>query len=116
MGVGGGGAIALSREPPDNHLRPAVSFLFRSIAEACGPSAVGVLLTGMGRDGAEALKTMKERGAVTIAQDRESCAVNGMPGAAIELGAAAHVLAPERIAQTLIKLSDPNGTPTDNTS
>ncbi|HEX2826867.1 MAG TPA: chemotaxis-specific protein-glutamate methyltransferase CheB [Burkholderiales bacterium] len=116
MGVGGGGAIALSREPPDNHLRPAVSFLFRSIAAAWGPSAVGVLLTGMGRDGAEALKTMKDRGAVTIAQDRESCAVNGMPGAAIELGAAAHVLAPERIAQTLIKLVDPNGPPTDKTS
>lgn len=104
MGVAAGGTIALSREAPDNHLRPSVSFLFRSLAEVCGPDAVGVLLTGMGRDGADALKTMRERGAVTIAQDRESSAVHGMPGAAIEIDAATHVLPAERIADTLVTL------------
>ncbi|MDB5863412.1 MAG: response regulator receiver (CheY-like) modulated CheB methylesterase [Betaproteobacteria bacterium] len=104
MGVGNGGAIVLSREPPHDHLRPAVSFLFRSLAETCGANALGVLLTGMGRDGAEELKAMKDRGAITIAQDKESSAVHGMPGAAIELGGATHVLPPERIAQTIITL------------
>jgi two-component system chemotaxis response regulator CheB len=104
MGVGNGGAIVLSREAPHEHLRPAVSFLFRSLAQTCGANALGVLLTGMGRDGAAELKTMKDRGAITIAQDKESSAVHGMPGAAIELGGATHVLPPERIAQIIITL------------
>jgi two-component system chemotaxis response regulator CheB len=105
MGIGNSGAIVLSREPPLDHVRPAVSFLFRSLAETCGAKALGVLLTGMGKDGAEELKTMKDRGAITFAQDRESSAIHGMPGAAIELGAATHVLPPERIAQTIIALA-----------
>jgi chemotaxis response regulator CheB len=63
---------------------------------------VGVLLTGMGRDGAAELKLMRDRGAFTIAQDRESSVVNGMPGAAVELGAAVQVLPAERIATALI--------------
>jgi two-component system chemotaxis response regulator CheB len=63
-----------------------------------------VLLTGVGRDGAEELKTMKERGAITIAQDEESSVVHGMPGEAIKLGAATHVLAPEGIAAMLAAL------------
>lgn len=104
MGVGAGGVIVLTREDPENHLRPAVSYLFRSLAQVHGADAVGVLLTGMGRDGAEELKAMKDQGAITIAQDRDSSVVHGMPGVAIALGAATHVLAAERIAPALVAL------------
>jgi two-component system chemotaxis response regulator CheB len=98
------GRIRLTHEDPENSLRPAVSYLFRSLAEIFGPDAVGVLLTGMGKDGAAELKLMKDRGATTIAQDRESSVVHGMPGEAIQLGAATHVLPADRIAETLITL------------
>jgi two-component system, chemotaxis family, protein-glutamate methylesterase/glutaminase len=95
------GRIALSSAPPEHGSRPAVSCLFRSVATAFGPNAVGVLLTGMGRDGARELKQMQDAGAVTIAQDKESAIVNGMPGEAVKLNAATYVLAPEDIASTL---------------
>lgn len=104
MGIGRGGAIVLTREAPGNLLRPAVGFLFRSLAEVLGPQAIGVLLTGMGRDGAAELKTMRERGAITIAQDRESSVVHGMAGEAIACGAAMHVLAADDIAPALVRL------------
>ena len=65
---------------------------------------MGVLLTGMGIDGAEELKTMRNRGAITIAQDKESSVVHGMPGEAIRLGAAMHILPPEAIAALLTAL------------
>lgn len=96
------GYLVLSREAAEGGLRPAVSYLFRSLAEAYGAGAAGVLLTGMGKDGAAELKDMKGQGAYTIAQDRESSIVHGMPGAAIELGAATHVLPADRIAGALI--------------
>jgi len=95
------GRIALSDAPPEHGSRPSVSCLFRSVATAFGPNAVGVLLTGMGRDGARELKQMQDAGAVTIAQDKETAIVNGMPGEAVKLNAAAYVLAPEEIASTL---------------
>lgn len=106
MGVGAGGRIVLTREPPENHVRPAVSFLFRTLAQTYGAEAVGVLLTGMGRDGAQELKAMKDTGAVTIAQDRDSSVVHGMPGAAIELQAVSQVLPADRIAAALVALVD----------
>jgi two-component system chemotaxis response regulator CheB len=96
------GRMMLAREPPESALRPAVSYLFRSLAKSCGARAVGVLLTGMGKDGAAELKLMREQGALTIAQDRESSVVHGMPGEAIELGAATHVLPADKIAGALI--------------
>jgi two-component system chemotaxis response regulator CheB len=65
---------------------------------------VGVLLTGMGRDGAEELKAMKDVGAVTMAQDEASSVVHGMPGEAIKLGAAMYILSPEGIAAMLTSL------------
>jgi len=105
MGVGGRGQIVLSKDDADGGLRPSVAFLFRSLAQACGPAAIGVLLTGMGRDGAAELKLMKDRGAVTIAQDGETSVVHGMPGAAIALGGAGYVLPAERIAGTLVALA-----------
>jgi two-component system chemotaxis response regulator CheB len=102
LGVGASGRLSLSHEPAEGGLRPSVSYLFRSIAESFGEGAVGVLLTGMGRDGAAELKLMRERGALTIAQDRESSVVHGMPGAAIELDAAMQVLPADRIAGALV--------------
>jgi two-component system chemotaxis response regulator CheB len=96
------GRMMLAREKLENGLRPAVSYLFRSLAITCGPSAVGVLLTGMGKDGAAELKLMKDHGAFTIAQDRNSSIVHGMPGEAIELGAATQVLPADKIAGALI--------------
>lgn len=107
MGVVGGGGlrIALVDEPPENGLRPSVAHLFRSVAQVFGPRAVGVLLTGMGRDGAEELRVMKDGGAITIAQDKESSVIHGMPGEAIKLGAATWILPPEGIVSLLATLA-----------
>lgn len=102
MGIGPSGRIALARDALENGIRPAVSYLFRSIAHTCGAHGTGVLLTGMGKDGAAELKLMRDRGAFTIAQDRDSSVVHGMPGEAIELGAACVVLAADRIASALV--------------
>jgi two-component system chemotaxis response regulator CheB len=106
LGVDGNGGIALSTGEPENGLRPAVSHLFRSVARAYGAQAIGVLLTGMGKDGAEELKTMKEQGAITIAQDQETSVVHGMPGEAIRLEAATYVLPPDRIGPVLASLAN----------
>lgn len=97
--------IILVEREPENGLRPSVSALFRTVAQVYGQSAAGVLLTGMGKDGARELGLMKERGALTIAQDAESSVIHGMPGEAISLGAATHVLSPESIAALLTKLA-----------
>lgn len=98
------GGIAAVKDDPENGLRPAVSYLFRSAAGAFGDKAVGVLLTGMGRDGAAELKLMRDCGAITIAQDKESCIVFGMPGEALKLEAAEYSLSPDQIADMLVKL------------
>jgi len=105
MGLSASGCILLTKEESESGLRPAASYLFRSLAEVCGRDAVGVLLTGMGKDGAAELRLMKDKGAMTIAQDRESSVVHGMPGEAIALGGATHVLSPEQIASTLAALA-----------
>jgi two-component system chemotaxis response regulator CheB len=106
MGLLPGGRILLSRDEPESGLRPAVSFLFRSVANVCGARAVGVLLTGMGRDGADELKLIKDKGAVTIAQDADTSVIHSMPGAAIQLGAALYTLSPEQIAAKLVTLAN----------
>lgn len=105
MKVERGGRLALTRDQPENGLRPSVSYLFRSIAEVYGGDAVGVLLTGMGRDGAEELRRLKEKGAITFAQDKESSVVHGMPGEAIFLDAATYVLPPRGVAAALTQLA-----------
>lgn len=104
-GIGSGGRIKLSRSEPENGVRPSVSYLFRSAMSVYGGDMVGVLLTGMGKDGAEELKEMKEKGAVTIVQDKETSVVYGMPGEAVRLGAAAYVLSPDRISAMLESLA-----------
>ncbi|MGH8761115.1 MAG: chemotaxis protein CheB, partial [Burkholderiales bacterium] len=78
----------------------------RSAAAARGRNVIGVLLTGMGKDGAEELKLMKEQGAVTVAQNFETSVVHGMPGEAIQLNAAMHVLSPDEIAAVLGSLAE----------
>ncbi len=105
MRVERGGKIVLTQDEPENGLRPSVSYLLRSVAEVYGRDAVAGLLSGMGRDGAEELKLLKEKGALTFAQDKASSVVHGMPGAAIMLDAATLVLPPEKIAATLASLA-----------
>jgi two-component system, chemotaxis family, protein-glutamate methylesterase/glutaminase len=107
MGMDITGRISLNKSAPENGLRPSVAYLFRSVAAVCGKNAVGVLLTGMGKDGAYELKLMKEKGAVTIVQDRDSCIVFGMPGEAVALNAAANILSPVKIAKFLSGLPKP---------
>ncbi|MCY1145550.1 chemotaxis-specific protein-glutamate methyltransferase CheB [Actinoplanes sp. Pm04-4] len=98
------GMVRVTDGPPRHSCRPSVDVLFESVAAEYGPMAAGCLLTGMGRDGAEGLLTMRSRGAVTFAQDEASCVVYGMPREAALLGAAAYVLPPARIAARLAEL------------
>jgi two-component system chemotaxis response regulator CheB len=99
------GVVRLSGGAPRHSCRPAVDVLFESAAAGYGPAAAGCLLTGMGRDGAAGLLQMRQRGAVTFAQDEASCVVYGMPREAALLGAAAHILPPTRIAACLGELA-----------
>ncbi len=109
MKANGRGRLACTGDAPENGLRPSVSCLFRSVAEVFGKNAAGVLLTGMGKDGAEALKLMKDKGALTIAQNEESSIVFGMPGEAVRLGAAQYVLPPGEITAMLAELGNAKG-------
>ena len=106
--VGSDRRLILSGDEPENGLRPSVARLFRSVEETFGRHALGVLLTGMGKDGAQELRLMRNSGAVTVAQDQESSVVFGMPGEAVSLGAAKFVLPPERIAELLVQLTRQN--------
>ncbi len=97
-----GDVVVLSDDAKVNGHRPSVDVLFRSAAEEFGPDAVGLLMTGMGEDGAEGLGELKAAGALTIAQDEASSVVFGMPRAAIERGYATRVVSLESLANTLI--------------
>ena len=88
-----------------NRHRPAVDVLFRSVASSAGSAAVGVILTGMGNDGAKGMTEMHDQGALTLAQDQESCVVYGMPKVAVESGAVDESLTPEQIVSRLIDWS-----------
>lgn len=109
----GGGHLVLrsseratvERDGPVNGFRPSITRMFDSVAEVFGDEAVGVLLTGMGRDGADGLRRLREAGAHTIAQDEESSVVFGMPGEAVRLQAAMSVLAPDAIAKALARVA-----------
>jgi len=85
--------------------RPSVEVLFKSVAKYAGSNAVGILLTGMGSDGAEGLLKMKQAGAATIAQDEKSCVVFGMPKEAIQLGAADTILDLKLIPEAMLALA-----------
>lgn len=102
LGIDRHGRLALSDAPPENGFRPSVSHLFRAAAQAFGPCALAVLLTGMGEDGAEGLAHVARCGGITVAQDKETSVVFGMPAAALRLGAAQRLLAPADIAQFIL--------------
>jgi two-component system, chemotaxis family, protein-glutamate methylesterase/glutaminase len=94
--------LKLSRDEPINLHRPSVDVLFDSAAESLGERAVGVLLTGMGKDGAAGLLRMQRSGAYTLAQDEATCVVFGMPREAIALGAAAEVVPIQAMAERVL--------------
>jgi len=102
-GKPGAPEVRLDQGEPVNRHRPSVDVLFRSVARYCGPRAAGVILTGMGRDGAEGLGEMQRAGAVTFAQDKASCVVFGMPKAAIDAGHADHVAPADQLAARVIE-------------
>lgn len=93
---------SLNDGPPVNRHKPSVDVLFRSVAQTVGPHAIGVLLTGMGSDGAAGLLEMKKANAPTVAQDEETSVVWGMPGSAVKLGAVDEVLPLDKIADYLL--------------
>jgi two-component system chemotaxis response regulator CheB len=95
--------VEVKEGPLVNRHRPSVDVLFRSTAKYAGSNAIGVIMTGMGDDGAKGLLEMKEVGAKTVAQDEKSCVVFGMPKEAIKLGAADKILSLENIAAFVIK-------------
>jgi two-component system chemotaxis response regulator CheB len=99
----------LSTEPPMNLHRPSVDFLFMSVAKFVGADAVGVILTGMGKDGAKGLLEMKGKGARTIAQDEASSVIFGMPREAIELGAVDEVVTLARIRDRALAAATARG-------
>lgn len=103
LGIGKHLRISLSSAAPENGLRPSVSHLFLTAAQTYGANALGILLTGMGSDGAAGLEKMARAGAPTIAQDEESCVVFGMPQAAIEMGAAQYILPLEDIPGKILE-------------
>jgi len=91
--------------PPVNRHKPAVDVLFQSVAQSAGANAIGVILTGMGDDGARGLLQLRQAGAPTLVQDEATSVVWGMPGAAFKLGAAEEQLPLEKIAERLLALS-----------
>jgi len=96
--------IETNQEAPIHHQRPAVDVLFDSASKYAGPNAIGVIMTGMGSDGATGLLNMKDAGAKTIAQDEDSCVVFGMPKEAIKLGAADKIVPLNRIPENILSL------------
>jgi len=100
--------VEIKDGPLVNRHRPSVDVLFRSTARYAGKNAIGVIMTGMGDDGAHGLMEMKEAGASTVAQNEKSCVVFGMPHEAIKLGAADKVLSLEQIAAHVLKITQKN--------
>jgi len=96
--------VEIKNGPMVHHQRPAVDVLFKSTAQSAGPNSIGVILTGMGSDGAEGLLDMKQAGARTIAQDERSCVVFGMPNQAIKLGAADKVVPLDQVAREIVRM------------
>jgi two-component system, chemotaxis family, protein-glutamate methylesterase/glutaminase len=102
-----GNTVVLSDEPRMNGHRPSVDILFRSVAAEFGSRAIGILMTGMGDDGAHGLGLIKDAGGLTIAQSEDSCTVFGMPKAAIERGHAMRVVPLDMLANTLAMQCNP---------
>ncbi len=94
--------VRLTDGPPVHHVRPAVDILFKSVAQYAGKNAIGIVLTGMGQDGAEGLSEMRRAGAITLAEAEETCVVYGMPQAAVKAGAVQRVLRLDDISTELV--------------
>lgn len=97
--------IRLNSEEKLYGVRPAVDYLFHTASEVYGDKLLGIIMTGMGRDGAEGMCTIKNNGGFNIAQDKESCVVYGMPGNAIAKGVIHKIMSLDEISQTLNKLT-----------
>jgi two-component system chemotaxis response regulator CheB len=97
--------IRLNQNPPENSCRPAVDVLFRSVAEIYGSSTIGVIMTGMGHDGLEGTRLLKGKGAVIIAQDKDTSVVWGMPKFVTEEGLADRICALQDIEPAILEMS-----------
>jgi chemotaxis response regulator CheB len=109
MSITARGNVELNQHPPYKSLRPSANFLFHSLARFFGPRALGIILTGMGDDGAEGLKAMYQAGAKTIAQDEQSSVVYGMPREAVLMEAVGQVCSLEQIASILKEIEQHAG-------
>jgi two-component system chemotaxis response regulator CheB len=98
--------LQLSQGPPENHCRPAVDVLFRSVAAVYGAGVLAVVLTGMGSDGMLGCRVIRDRGGVVIAQDEASSTVWGMPGAVVQAGLAQKVLPLHDIGFEILRLAN----------
>jgi two-component system chemotaxis response regulator CheB len=96
--------VHLTQEPPVQFVRPSANVLFAAIAQVYGAAGVGILCSGTGRDGADGLRLLRDRGGLTLVQDQASCEHFGMPGAAIHAGAASAVLPLDQIGPCLLAL------------
>lgn len=96
--------FSLSDDPPEHFSKPSVDFMFRSVGEIFGKNAIGILLTGMGRDGASGLLSMRQQGAYTISQSEQSCLIYGMPAEAEKIGASEQVLDLNKIPDSIYEL------------
>lgn len=105
MQINKSGTIELSKAPPYKGLRPSANYLFNTMARFYGQSGMGIILTGMGDDGAEGMEAMYKAGALTFAQDEESCIVYGMPAEAVKRKAVKQVLTPDQISQYLMNMA-----------
>ncbi|MFC1707276.1 CheB methylesterase domain-containing protein, partial [Planctomycetota bacterium] len=103
------GKVQLSDDAPQCSSRPSVDVLFRSLARSYAQRALAVVLSGMGRDGAEGAKAISSRGGRVIAQDEESSAIFGMPRSVIETGAADMVLPPDAIVTEILRFAREGG-------
>jgi len=108
MGLNNPGKIKLSKCEKKKNICPSVAHLFSSIVKEYGKYSIAIILTGMGEDGANELKMLRDAGSITIAQDKESSLVHGMPGVAIKLDAASMILNPEEIANILHEIERNN--------
>lgn len=102
FGANGGKTLKITDDPPENNCKPAVDYLFRSVANGFPGQAMAVILTGMGSDGTKGLRMLKRHKCFTIAQNEESCVVYGMPKSAVEAGAIDIILPLEQIAGEIL--------------
>ena len=104
----GGFRINLDDGPPVNHCKPAVDVLFRSVSELPEVHTLSVVMTGMGRDGTEGVKLLKQTGTYTLIQDKDTSVVWGMPGSVNEASAADEVLPLEKLGARMTELANQN--------